>query len=88
MMLPDGNLQTVKNGFWQYGYTTTYVYNAAGETTSEVSPVTTYDPTVTPHPADITITQTWQYDALGDLLSSTDGNSNTTTYTYTLSAKC
>ena len=53
--------------------------------TSEVSPVVTIDRSGGPMPQqDVTITQGWNYDPanLENLVSSTDGNGNTTTYTY------
>jgi uncharacterized delta-60 repeat protein/RHS repeat-associated protein len=73
MMLPLGQATG-------YSYTTSYVYNEAGQMTSETSPVVSYSAFWD----DIVITQTWQYNSLGNLLQNTDGNGNSTTYTYNI----
>ena len=66
---PDANLTSVKN--WN-GNTTAYSYNAAGELTSQVQPVT----------ASSSDTTSYGYDPAGNQTSLTDGNTNTTWTTY------
>jgi YD repeat-containing protein len=69
MTTPVGNASTDPSD-----YVTTYGYNNAGQLTSQVSPVA----------PGVTITISFSYDSRGNLLSSTDGNGNVTTYTYDL----
>jgi RHS repeat-associated protein len=66
---PDGDQTSVKD--WD-GNTTTYAYNAAGELTSQVQPVSSSS----------SITTSYGYDAAGNRTSVTDGNGNTTWTTY------
>jgi YD repeat-containing protein len=92
MMAPQGNAQHKQYGdHGPYGYTTIYDYNDAGQMISRVTPVFTYDPSNSPHNPDMNITESWDYDNRGYLLSSTDGlgayagdPAHTTTYTYDL----
>jgi uncharacterized delta-60 repeat protein/RHS repeat-associated protein len=78
---------TEPNSTLGYGYTTWFAYNEAGQVTTE------YVPTATPSSTAPTsgsyaslgyILETSSYDNLGDLTGSTDGNGNTTSYTYNI----
>jgi RHS repeat-associated protein len=72
-----------------YGYTTWYVYNAAGQATALYSPVVTTSGTPPTHASHAGyIENTFTYDARGFLQSSTDGEDNETTYTYDVLGHC
>ena len=82
---------TTPKGYGQScGYTTWYEYNSAGQVTAQYTPVATTNstpPTSSSHTG--YIQQSFEYDTLetsgrGYLTSSTDGNGNTTSYTYDL----
>jgi len=66
---PDGDLTSAKD--WD-GNTTNYAYNAAGELTSQVTPVSSSSSDTT----------SYGYDPAGNQTSVTDGNGNTTWTTY------
>ena len=66
---PDGNQTSVKD--WN-GDTTSYSYDAAGDPTSTVQPVSSSS----------SITTSTGYDAAGNQTAATDGNGNTTWTTY------
>ena len=76
VIAPNGNLTG--------NYKTWYAYNDAGQTTDTYSPVSTTG--AQPNSSDYAslgyIQTSSSYDARGDLTSSTDGNGNTATYTY------
>ena len=78
---PNGNASPSTYG---YGITW-YVYNDAGQVTTEFAPVATTSntrPTSSTYVGLGYIMQTFAYNARGQLTSSTDGDGNTTNYTY------
>ena len=81
--LPDSMISP--NGYGHTsGYTTCYDYNSAGQTTFEYTPFSTTNTTSKPTPTGYAgyIKTSFTYDSRGNLLTSADGDGNTTSYTY------